>query len=125
MPSFSGELHSCVIIYGSHSTTGMSAFQVANSQTKIHELVKAWLHGLSRTGDLRRLTSSSGKTRFLKPHEQVSSPFNCNWDFHCNLTCLLLLVYECRYVFGVTHVPRLEDWPVMPVEHIGFRLKVK
>jgi primary-amine oxidase len=29
------------------------------------------------------------------------------------------------YVFGVTHVPRLEDWPVMPVEHIGFRLKVK
>ncbi|GJX89810.1 copper amine oxidase [Tanacetum coccineum] len=26
------------------------------------------------------------------------------------------------YVFGVTHVPRLEDWPVMPVEHIGFRL---
>jgi primary-amine oxidase len=28
------------------------------------------------------------------------------------------------YVFGVTHVPRLEDWPVMPVEHIGFHLKV-
>ncbi|CAM6033317.1 unnamed protein product [Sphagnum compactum] len=27
------------------------------------------------------------------------------------------------YVFGVTHVPRLEDWPVMPVEHIGFHLK--
>ncbi|KAJ7538366.1 hypothetical protein O6H91_11G045300 [Diphasiastrum complanatum] len=26
------------------------------------------------------------------------------------------------YVFGVTHVPRLEDWPVMPVEHIGFSL---
>lgn len=26
------------------------------------------------------------------------------------------------YVFGVTHVPRLEDWPVMPVEHIGFTL---
>ncbi|KAJ9708820.1 hypothetical protein PVL29_000702 [Vitis rotundifolia] len=26
------------------------------------------------------------------------------------------------YVFGVTHIPRLEDWPVMPVEHIGFRL---
>jgi len=52
----------------------MSAFQVANSQTKIHELVKAWPHGLSRTGDLRRLTLSSGKTRFLKPHEQVSFP---------------------------------------------------
>lgn len=29
-----------------------------------------------------------------------------------------------RYVFGITHVPRLEDWPVMPVEHIGFHLMV-
>ncbi|KAJ8438534.1 hypothetical protein Cgig2_024623 [Carnegiea gigantea] len=26
------------------------------------------------------------------------------------------------YVFGVTHIPRLEDWPVMPVEHVGFTL---
>ncbi|MCO5566585.1 hypothetical protein L7F22_020262 [Adiantum nelumboides] len=26
------------------------------------------------------------------------------------------------YIFGVTHVPRLEDWPVMPVERIGFTL---
>ncbi|XWS63714.1 hypothetical protein CRYUN_Cryun06bG0125400 [Craigia yunnanensis] len=26
------------------------------------------------------------------------------------------------YVFGVTHVPRPEDWPVMPVECIGFLL---
>ncbi|GMH01566.1 hypothetical protein Nepgr_003405 [Nepenthes gracilis] len=26
------------------------------------------------------------------------------------------------YVFGLTHIPRLEDWPVMPVEHIGFTL---
>lgn len=26
------------------------------------------------------------------------------------------------YVFGLTHVPRLEDWPVMPVERIGFML---
>jgi len=29
-----------------------------------------------------------------------------------------------RYVFGVTHIPRLEDWPVMPVERIGFLLMV-
>lgn len=29
-----------------------------------------------------------------------------------------------RYVFGITHVPRLEDWPVMPVERIGFMLMV-
>ncbi|CAH2075707.1 unnamed protein product [Thlaspi arvense] len=27
------------------------------------------------------------------------------------------------YVFGITHVPRLEDWPVMPVERIGFMLQ--
>ncbi|CAN1294250.1 Amine oxidase [copper-containing] zeta, peroxisomal [Linum perenne] len=26
------------------------------------------------------------------------------------------------YIFGVTHVPRLEDWPVMPVERTGFHL---
>ncbi|RLM78942.1 copper methylamine oxidase-like [Panicum miliaceum] len=26
------------------------------------------------------------------------------------------------YVFGLTHIPRLEDWPVMPVEQIGFML---
>ncbi|KAM3751783.1 hypothetical protein ACB098_04G136600 [Castanea mollissima] len=26
------------------------------------------------------------------------------------------------YVFGITHVPRLEDWPVMPAERIGFML---
>ncbi len=27
------------------------------------------------------------------------------------------------YNFGVTHQPRLEDWPVMPVEHTGFHFK--
>jgi primary-amine oxidase len=26
------------------------------------------------------------------------------------------------HTFGVTHVPRPEDWPVMPVEHCGFML---
>ncbi|XP_020213728.1 uncharacterized protein LOC109797957 isoform X1 [Cajanus cajan] len=26
------------------------------------------------------------------------------------------------YVFGMTHIPRLEEWPVMPVERIGFML---
>ncbi|GJZ34047.1 copper amine oxidase, partial [Tanacetum coccineum] len=28
------------------------------------------------------------------------------------------------YIFGITHVPRLEDWPVMAEEHIGFMLQV-
>jgi len=27
------------------------------------------------------------------------------------------------YVFGHNHVPRLEDWPVMPVAALGFMLK--
>jgi primary-amine oxidase len=27
------------------------------------------------------------------------------------------------YTFGQTHVPRLEDWPVMPVTSVGFMLK--
>ncbi|MGW3345749.1 primary-amine oxidase [Nonomuraea rubra] len=27
------------------------------------------------------------------------------------------------HVFGLTHVPRPEDWPVMPVEYTGFTLK--
>ena len=27
------------------------------------------------------------------------------------------------HTFGLTHVPRLEDWPIMPVDHTGFRLK--
>jgi len=27
------------------------------------------------------------------------------------------------YVFGLNHIPRLEDWPVMPVERLGFMLK--
>lgn len=27
------------------------------------------------------------------------------------------------YVFGTNHIPRVEDWPVMPVERTGFQLK--
>jgi primary-amine oxidase len=27
------------------------------------------------------------------------------------------------YVFGHHHIPRAEDWPVMPVAHVGFKLK--
>lgn len=27
------------------------------------------------------------------------------------------------YVFGLNHIPRIEDWPVMPVERLGFMLK--
>lgn len=26
------------------------------------------------------------------------------------------------YTFGVTHIPRPEEWPVMPVEYAGFQL---
>ena len=27
------------------------------------------------------------------------------------------------HVFGTNHIPRTEDWPVMPVERTGFHLK--
>jgi primary-amine oxidase len=27
------------------------------------------------------------------------------------------------YVFGIHHVPRVEDWPVMPVDVVSFHLK--
>jgi primary-amine oxidase len=27
------------------------------------------------------------------------------------------------HTFGLTHAPRPEDWPIMPVDHTGFRLK--
>ena len=27
------------------------------------------------------------------------------------------------YTFGTNHIPRVEDWPVMPVERVGFQLK--
>jgi len=26
------------------------------------------------------------------------------------------------YTMGITHIPRPEEWPVMPVSHIGFKL---
>ena len=40
------------------------------------------------------------------------------------LMCVMYDYVYYRYVFGITHVPRLEDWPVMPVERIGFMLMV-
>ena len=27
------------------------------------------------------------------------------------------------YTFGAHHIVRPEDWPVMPVTHVGFKLK--
>ena len=27
------------------------------------------------------------------------------------------------HTFGLTHIPRTEDWPIMPVDHAGFRFK--
>jgi len=36
----------------------------------------------------------------------------------------VLCLVRFRYIFGVTHVPRLEDWPIMPCEYTGFNLMV-
>jgi primary-amine oxidase len=30
-----------------------------------------------------------------------------------------IVLWHC---FAATHVPRIEDWPCMPVEHVGFTL---
>lgn len=27
------------------------------------------------------------------------------------------------YTFGITHIPRVEDFPIMPVEYCGFTMK--
>ncbi len=27
------------------------------------------------------------------------------------------------HTFGLTHYPRIEDWPIMPVDTAGFKLK--
>ena len=27
------------------------------------------------------------------------------------------------HTFGLTHFPRPEDWPIMPVDHVGFRIR--
>lgn len=47
---------------------------------------------------------------------------HCECSFGPEFSNYALVLY--RYVFGVTHIPRLEDWPVMPVERIGFMLMV-
>ena len=26
------------------------------------------------------------------------------------------------YTLGITHIPRPEEWPVMPVTHVGFKM---
>ncbi|GFZ11024.1 sulfate transmembrane transporter [Actinidia rufa] len=35
---------------------------------------------------------------------------------------MVVMVQQWWYVFGATHIPRLEDWPVMPVDRIGLML---
>ncbi|MNL63841.1 Phenylethylamine oxidase precursor [compost metagenome] len=27
------------------------------------------------------------------------------------------------HTFGLTHFPRVEDWPIMPVDTVGFKLR--
>lgn len=54
---------------------------------------------------------------FFFSHNKTTSSYQIFCDF--NVDCSFH-----RYVFGIIHVPRLEDWPVMPVEHIGFTLMV-
>jgi len=45
---------------------------------------------------------------------------NTNYDLHLGVNAPS---DEISKAFGVTHVPRVEDFPVMPAEHTGFTLK--
>lgn len=64
----------------------------------------------------------------MQTHFKTSLTDNCTlWDFVVFMHSLYMLSDMkdyFRYVFGITHIPRLEDWPVMPVERIGFMLMV-
>ncbi|RZC28165.1 Phenylethylamine oxidase [Glycine soja] len=62
----------------------------------------------------------------IQTHYKTSLTDNCTlWAFVVLIHSLYMLSdmeNYSRYVFGVTHIPRLEDWLVMPVERIGFTL---
>ena len=34
----------------------------------------------------------------------------------------VIILVVVWYTMGVTHIPRPEEWPVMPVTHVGFKL---
>ena len=67
----------------------------------------------------------------MKPNS-ISHAIICKWcSDHPPMGCMLalqdrnLVDADCVlwHSFGVTHIPRMEDWPVMPAEHVGFFLK--
>lgn len=64
----------------------------------------------------------------IQTHYKTSLTDNCTlWAFVVLIHSLYMLSdmeNYSRYVFGVTHIPRLEDWLVMPVERISFTLMV-
>lgn len=64
----------------------------------------------------------------MQTHFKTSLTDNCTlWAFVVLIHSLYMLSdmeNYSRYVFGVTHIPRLEDWLVMPVERISFTLMV-
>jgi Copper amine oxidase, enzyme domain len=92
---------------------------------------------------LKRMTTTGYHFLFVKSHSTLISEMLCLvcvavqyfdlYYFLFNSLCKLYYHFDInififyiifRYVFGITHIPRLEDWPVMPVERIGFMLMV-
>ncbi|KAK7855349.1 copper methylamine oxidase [Quercus suber] len=85
----------------------MKCFLEESSLIKIHVLMKDWLHGSE---------SISGRNRY----SSMVGLFSLCFALATNVIEAALPVY----VFGITHVPWLEDWPVMPAERIGFMLMI-
>jgi primary-amine oxidase len=55
------------------------------------------------------------------PNQNPNSDGLCEWiKQNRNISNTDIVVW---HVFGTTHLPRPEDFPVMPVEHCGFKLK--
>jgi hypothetical protein len=100
-----------------------------NFPIRTHVYMRVYLHGLRKIDPWRKLTLFSGITSFavlsfLEHHSSDATrkkPALLIWFTTIFYTTLFGI---CRYVFGLTHIPRLEDWPVMPVERIGFMLMV-
>ena len=94
-----------------------------NQNPRIHEGLPTWVKKDRPLEETDIVLWYVITDHFLENHLPLCRNWNCLFSLHVaepdkTVFCI------CRYVFGLTHIPRLEDWPVMPVERIGFMLVV-
>ena len=58
--------------------------------------------------------------RLSQPEHTAATAFRGGRKRDRNVAATDLVVW---YTFGQTHIPRIEDWPVMPVSSVGFLLR--